>query len=80
MYATDTSAGSDAAQGSTSLLEGWNLISYPSAIEIDINSSSLQNYTLFGYYNSSWLGYVPNRPINPLQTFKPGFGYWVKVK
>lgn len=60
---------------------GWNLIGYPYLEEKNISDVfNNTNLTMVYTYNGTWSSYVPNRALNPLQTLKPGYGYWIKVE
>lgn len=56
---------------------GWNLISYPYMEKKDISELS-DNITVFAYNNSEWYSYDSDKPLNSLDEFIPGYGYWVK--
>ncbi len=64
------------------LVPGWNLMGYPYLNESLVNETlDNVNYSIvYGYNNSIWSSYIPNRTFNSLQTLNPGYGYWVKVE
>ncbi|MFH2028021.1 MAG: FG-GAP-like repeat-containing protein, partial [Nanoarchaeota archaeon] len=63
------------------LFEGWNLIQSPTLTIEKINETLKNvNYSfVLNYNNSMWYSYGPDMPLNTLNYFIPGYGYWIKV-
>ncbi|MBI2139460.1 hypothetical protein HYU14_00935 [Candidatus Woesearchaeota archaeon] len=68
-----------------SLLKGWNLISYPSALRANA-SHALQGVnssfdSAASYQNGAWISFDKrrNETANSLKFFEPGIGYWMHV-
>jgi hypothetical protein len=68
------------------LVNGWNLVSYPTTSGAAIaDSLSLYSYdTLQAIQNfdaetTVWRTYRPTSPFNNLTDFAPGAGYWIQV-
>lgn len=63
------------------LKQGWNLLAYPGTEEQNTSFifSEVNLIAVFGY-EDSWKSYNPSNGINTLETVKPGYGYWVKVR
>jgi len=72
------------------LIQGWNLMGYPSNITMPVNESTenvSDTIEVIFQYNTSdvgdeWKSYNPERPpfLNTLNYFTPSFGYWFKVE
>ena len=66
-----------------SLVAGWNLvgcIAHSDAVRNAISPIAQLIESIWGWKDSEWLSYVPNRQVNSLTTFEPGMGYWIKMK
>jgi len=69
------------------LVEGWNLVGYPSRESQNVSEalSSIQDkYQIVWMYNVSdtqdlWKRYMPGAPGNDLDEMKPRCGYWIKM-
>lgn len=63
----------------THLNIGWNLVGYPLALSLDpamVLSSIINNVEIVKGLDGI---YIPNNPLNTLNLFEPGKGYWIKV-
>jgi hypothetical protein len=79
-----TITGYDLSGERINLVADWNLVGYPSTSVQLINESlaTVENYTLVQYWNTTggnWLTYVSGQPVNILNNFTPGRGYWLQV-
>jgi carbohydrate-selective porin OprB len=70
------------------MVEGWNLVGYPSTTAQTVTSglSSISGkYSIVWGYNASdtsdtWKKFVPGAAVgNDLQALTPGFGYWIRL-
>jgi hypothetical protein len=77
---------------SISLMEGWNLVSFPlqpaSTVITDVLSSLDGNYDLVYAWDASgghsgagnWMRYAPGIPGNTLETLDETQGFWIRMK
>jgi len=86
--ATLNISGTEPSSTDVGLVNGWNLIGYPTTTAqaaATVLSGIAGQYSIVWGYNASdsgdpWKKYVPGAAIgNDLASFTPGFGYWVRV-
>lgn len=73
--------GEEATDTELNVIDGWNLIGYPSLTNRSVNEvlDGIDYSSIFSYINDEWKGYNPLKPINTLNYLMPGYGYWVKA-
>lgn len=65
------------------IVEGWNLISFPTKINENVEEffgKSEKLESIWSYENGHWYYYAPSDVNSDLEKIVPGRGYWIKSK